>query len=272
MGELFGRRAVLQIGTRRIDALRIAFKVEKADQSEPNSSEISTWNLSATTRGAIEDETQTVILEAGYGEDISQVFSGDIRVDGISSRREGPDWITTLKGQDGGDAFRRARIQESLAAGTKLVPVLNKLASSMGVGIGNAIEKLKGGDTSGALEEFFGGATLSGQTHKVMERTLRSVGYDYSVQDGELVVTRLGEANDDEAVVLSPETGLIGSPEPGAKGLTKMRCLLQTRIRPRTKVKLETAQLNGFYLVRRMKAVGDTHGQPWYCEIEGTQI
>jgi hypothetical protein len=270
--ELFGRRAVLTIGTTRIDGLRISFTVDQTDRPEPNSSEISVYNLAETTRGLIQNQRLPLTLEAGYRDNIAQVFAGDIRKDGVSSRRDGADWITKFKALDGGEAFRNARIQEAFAAGTKLRPVLTKLAESMGVGLGNSVKKLSEGDVTGALSEFFAGATLSGKSSQEAERLFRSVGYDYSVQDGELQVTGLGEATDKTAILLSSATGLIGSPEPGAKSLTKIRSLLQPLIRPRRKLRLETESLQGFYLARKVKHTGDTHGAPWYSEIEATQL
>lgn len=270
--ELYGRRAVLTVGTTQIDGLRVIFKVNQGDKPEPNGSEISVYNLSETTRGKIQDQTLPVVLEAGYQDNISQIFAGDIRKDGVSSRRMGPDWVTTFKSLDGGEAFINSRIQESFKAGTKLGPVLKKLAQSAGVGIGNALDKLAAGDPTGALTEFTEGVTLSGRNSREMERIFRSVGYDYSVQDGQLQVTEIGKATDQTAVLLSAATGLIDSPEAGAKGLTKMRSLLQPIIRPRRKIKLETVELNGFYVARRVLHTGDTHGQPWYSEVEATQI
>ena len=270
--ELFGRRAVLTVGAVQIDGLRIAFKIAQSDKPEPNSSEITIHNLSEDTRGQIQNRELTVVLEAGYGDDIAQIFYGDIRKDGISTKRSGTDWVTTIKSLDGGEAYANARIQESFAAGTKLVPVLKKLARRTGVGLGNAIKKLSSGDASGALTEFFDGVTLSGRSSKEMDRILRSAGYDYSVQDGQLQVTSIGDATDQTAVLLSASTGLIGSPEPGAKGLTKFKSLLQPTIRPRRKVRLETEQLSGFYVVRRVMHTGDTFGEPWYSEIEATQL
>jgi hypothetical protein len=270
--ELFDRRAVLTVGTTQIDGLRISFNIDQTDRKEPNKADISVWNLSETTRGKIQDETLPVILEAGYATNVAQIFAGDIRKDGISSRRDGADWVTTLKTLDGGEAHRTARIQESFSPGTSLETVLRKLVDSAGVGLGNAIKQIKKGDVKGALTEFFGGVVLSGKTNDELGRVLRSAGYDYSVQDGQLQITELGGSTDQSAVLLSAATGLVGSPEPGAKGLTKVRSLLQPIIRPRRKLKLETTELSGFYLARKVRHTGDTHGQDWYTDIEASQL
>lgn len=261
----------MQVGTTLMDGFRVVFSIEQTDRPEPNSSEISIYNLSEDFRGRIQDRDLPVVLEAGYGNDISQVFSGQMRRDGISTRRDGPNWITTFKSLDGGDAFRNSRIQESFAAGTKLRPVLEKLARSMGVGIGNSIAKISEGDAIGTLTEFTEGTVLSGKTSSEFDRLLRSIGYDFSIQDGKLQVARLGQSTEKTAVLLSPGTGLVGSPEPGAKGLTKIKSLLQPVIRPRRLVRLETNQLSGFYICRKVKHTGDTDGPAWYSEIEATQ-
>jgi len=174
MGVLFGRRAVLQIGTVEVDGLRVSFKVEKDNKPEPNKSEVSVWNLSRDTRakmlnqtaylGPVQVQSVTLSLQVGYGNDIELIFVGDIMRDGITTVRDGGDWVTTFKSGDGADAFRSARIQESFAKGAKIADVFKRLTESLGVGMGNALEKIKKGDFKGGLTEFFGGTVWSGQS------------------------------------------------------------------------------------------------------------
>lgn len=219
MGELFNRRAVLQMGTLRVEGLRIAFKIEKDDEPEPNAGEISVWNLSRHTRARLAEQTLPVILEAGLGEDIAQVFSGDIRPRGISSGRDGPDWVTTLRAGDGTEAFRKARIQKSLKKGAKLKDGLVVLLKSFGDGAKAAIKKAVAGDFDGALEEFVDGAVFSGASGKELERLLAANGYTYSIQDGQVQVVEKDGVTPEQAILLTPDTGLVGSPEPGKEGV-----------------------------------------------------
>jgi len=278
MPELFNRRAIVYLGAEqgtlnrvKIEGLRVSFKVIKTDEPEPNDSEISVWNLAESTRGRIKDRTLPVSLEAGYGKNLALIFSGDIDPKGVSSRREGPDWITTFKASDSGEAFRTARIQESISAGAKLGPVLKKMAQSLGVKTGNSIEKLKQGDLNGAFDTFFSGVTLSGPAFKESQRLLKSSGWDMQIHNGELEVTASNQPLDLPVVLLTSSTGLIGSPEPGDKGVIRFDSLLNPEIGPRRKVDLKSKTISGLYMVKKVTLIGDTDGQQWYSQAEALQ-
>lgn len=272
MGELFDRRAVLQMGAVEIDGLRVAFKVEKTAEPEPNDAEVSVWNLSRETRAKVTQDRVPIVLRVGYGTGISQVFAGDILRDGITTVRDGSDWVTTFKAGDGAEAYRTSRVQEAFGKGAKLADVFKKTAESMGVGMGNALTKIRQGDAKGALTEFFQGAVLSGRTPDELTRVCGSLGYGWSIQDGQLQIIEKGKWTDDEAVLLAPDSGLIGSPEPGKDGITKIRSLLQPTIKPLRRVKLETRFCNGFFVVMKVTHSGDTHGNDWFSDCEARLI
>jgi hypothetical protein len=269
MGDLFGRVAWLQMGTIAVHNLRVSFIIDKSAEQEPNTAEISVWNLAGNTRALLKKQIPLYVkLVAGYDGNESQLFEGDIAPDGISSVKDGVDWVTTFRAADGLEAHRTARIQESFAKGTSIIPVITKLAQSMGVGIGNAIEKVSQGDVSGAFTTLFNGTVVSGSVPKELERLLASTGYTYSIQDGQLQIVEKGGQILLQAVHLTPDTGLIGSPEPGKDGFTKFRSLLQPKLTPRHQVQLETASLNGVYVLHRVQHNGDTHGPNWFSDCE----
>lgn len=272
MAQMFGRRAVLQMGTVEVDGLKVSFKITRDSKPEPNAGEISVWNLSRDTRAKFAEQTVPVILQAGYGDNIAQVFQGDIPTDGISTVRDGPDWVTTFRAGDGAQAFRTARVSRSFGKGTKIVDVLKKVAQDLGVGMGNAAAKLASGDLDGAVTELFGGVVLNGPVPRELDRLLRSFGYEWSIQDGELQVVERDGFTDGDAVVLTPDTGLIGSPEPGKDGFTKIRSLLQPHILPRVRLQLETEAHEGLFVVSRVVHSGDTHGDAWYSDCEARPL
>jgi hypothetical protein len=269
MGDLFGRVAWLQMGTVMVHNLRVSFTIDKDSKPEPNTAEISVWNLAANTRALLKKQIPLYVkLMAGYTGAESQIFEGDIAPDGISSVKDGPDWITTFTVGDGLGAHRSARIQESFAKGTPVTAIVTKLAKSLGVGIGNAIEKISQGDVSGALTAMINGTVVSGPVPRELERLLASTGYDYSIQDGQLQLVEKGGQIFRQVAHLTPDTGLIGSPEPGADGFTKFRSLLQPKLVPRNQVLLETATYNGIYVLDKIRHTGDTHGSNWFSDCE----
>lgn len=273
MGDLFGRVASLQMGTVLVRGLRVSFIIDKSAEQEPNTAEIAVWNLAASTRALLKEQIPLYLkLTAGYVGNDSQIFEGDIAPDGISSVKDGNNWVTSFNAADGLEAYRTARIQHSFKKGTALVPVVKKLAKSMGIGIGNAIEKLQQGDTKGALTEFVNGTTLSGSVPKELSRLLESTGYTWTIQDGQLQIVEKGGRIIREVPHLTPDTGLIGSPEPGKDKFTKFRSLLQPKLVPMHQVQLETPRTgtnyNGIYVLQRVRHNGDTHGDSWFSDCE----
>lgn len=272
MAQRFNRVARLQMGTVIVTGLRVAFKVELTPQSEPNGAEISVWNLSEATRSKLVEASVPLILEAGHVDLEGQLFSGDIQPKGITSKREGTDWITTFTAADGAFAYRQARIQRSFAKGAKVGSVLETLAKSMGLGLGKSLDKLRAGDVEGALTEFLGGTTLSGSASQEMDRLTRSLGLEWSIQNGELQVLELGTTNGAQVVKLTPTTGLVGSPEVGDKGVVKAKALLEPSLRPGRGLRLESQLLNGDFVCRKVLHQGDTHGPTWYTEVEANRL
>ena len=228
--ELFDRRAIVQMDTVKVEGLRIAFDIEKDAEPEPNPAEISVWNLAKKTRAKMLDRIIPLILQAGYVDNIEQIFIGDIRPGGVTTVRSEGDWITTFKAGDGDNAHK-ARIQESFAKGAKPKDVFRKvmekieehlsgnksLAAKIADKIADAIEAGKKGGLDAVLDEFFGGTIVSGNAIKEISQLLKSFGYGYSIQDGHQQVVEDGKWTDEDPVLLTPDTGLIGSPEPGSE-------------------------------------------------------
>lgn len=266
MALLFDRSVALTVDTLRITGLRIQFRVTKTAAPEPNTAEIVVTNLSATTRAQMRSRGARVILEAGYGDRTEVLFTGDSRR--VAQVRRGVDWESRIECGDGERAYAGAVVNESFGPGVKPADVMRRLASSLGVGVGNAVERLGKGDLSGAFTEFTQGVTLSGKSRTEMDRLTGALGLTWSIQNGELVVLKPGEATEDEAVVLSSATGLLGSPEVGEEGVVKARSLLIPGLRPKRRVLLVSDAVDGVYVVSKATFVGDTHGQSWGVECE----
>jgi len=76
---------------------------------------------------------------------------------------------------------------------------------------------------------------------------------------------------------LSPSSGLIGSPEFGAaeknKGpVVKFKSLLDGRIKPGGRVKLNSLRYTGEVRVTKLSHSGDTAGGDWYTACEGEPL
>ncbi len=275
-GELFGRTCVLDVGDTRIRDLRIAFRVTKKLTKDPNTLDVQVYNLSDSTRRKIQTKGVPVRLLAGYGENLETVFSGDVSL--VNHVHQGADWVTRLQSGDGLEKIRSARTKSSFGKGVKITDVVKKLAEDTGLSTGNLLQGLFE-VLSGRPSEYAKGASHSGQAYDLLERTVGSLGLGLSVQDGALQVHKLdGTGVGTEIVLLSVGTGLVGSPEvceeevKGTKRrVIKARSLIQQRLLPGRRVQLDSIALKGIFRVEQVQFVGDTHGEPWYAELELVQ-
>jgi hypothetical protein len=268
--QLFNRSVTLRVETLEITGLRIGFKVEKAHKKATNTCEVMVWGLSENTRKALAKQKRVrVQLIAGYVGTEAQLYAGELRV--ASSTKQGPEWITKVESGDGEHRAREARISKSFARLT-FDQMLNELAGALGVGAGNAAELAANGKFQGAIKSLTKGTVLNGQAADILDRMARSSGYEWSVQDGQLQFLEVGKALQRTAVSLTPDTGLLGSPEVGEKGVVTARSWLQPSIIPGRKVHIRSRQVNGFFRVLKLLHRGDTRGSEWYTEIEGQPV
>ncbi len=270
MTALIDRSVTAIVGTSEFAGLRMSFGVETSDKPEPNTMTLKIWNLSAASRGALGAKDLTISLDAGYVDNTEQIFLGDVEL--VSSQGEGQDRVTTIEAGDGSKGMGKARVNKSFAAGARVKDVMTHVAESMGVGIGDALSKIQSGDIKGGWSSFVSGTTVTGTAIDEMNRLTRSAGMEWFVKDNVLRVRNKGEPSPELAIVLTPTTGLIGSPEPGENGAIVAKGLIQPGYAPGRKIRIENASVDGDYLIRRVQYTGDTHGGEWYGDIEATPL
>lgn len=277
MAELLNRQFDLSVGEVGIatslpvesgfnPTLRIVFKITKSIQPEPNTADIEVWNLSKESRSLVDGAKLPVRLLVGYGTELFFLFGGDVLH--AASQKQGVDWVTKLHLQDGGKKYRGARINVSLAPGTALGDAMQIAASAIGVPTGNLATHLT--NIRGGLEKFSKGLVLSGKAEEQFDKLAQLGGYEWSIQDGQLQVLGPDELAPGQAVSLSANSGLVGTPEVGDKGLLKARALLQPGLTPGRLVVMESQSVQGPYRIQKVSYSGDSGGQDWYADIEAT--
>ncbi len=277
--------------------LSIAFNIEKSRRGHPNSCRLQVWNLNKSSRdylssislNAKQNSTGTgkgsfkkvgpqagdirISIEAGYvGIGTSLIFRGDMR-SAISERSGKGDIITTIWGEDGGHSTLTSRVQASFEPGTSYETVARFCAARMGVGIGNLPAVFTPGGIPGLKTDsytfiFDEGTTLHGWAHDELQRLLRSFGVTYSIQDGEIQCRAPGGFIPVTRVYLSPETGLVGSPEKDINGFVKCTCLIQPGLFVDGRVTIVSEDFKMDSVIRSVRYEGESHGRPWYAHIE----
>ena len=235
---------------KRIEGLRIAFRCEKTSDSSPNTLDLEIYNLSEATRSLFEEEKSTVVLEAGYIGDrtFERVFIGNIAK--VTHKRSGPDIVTTVEAEDGGNRYRNATLDRGFPPGVKLKSVFDALADSFGLNVG-FVEKIPN-------DQFANGLSITGPVRKALDDLTKKLGMQWSVQDETLQVTKTGKPTDEAAILLNKETGLVDVPSKTDKGV-QFSSLLQPRIRPGRRIKIESQAIKGEFTVTKVTHRGESH-------------
>jgi hypothetical protein len=283
---LFNRDLVLNVGGLRIASrlsdqarenlglqtgdvatiLRVVFKVTRSLKKEPNKAEITLYNLKESNRTALQERNQSTTLEAGYVDNISQLFSGDLEF--AQNKQDGRNWITALQSGDSSVAYKSAHINTSLKGPAGIGDVLRTAAKALGLGDGNLEETIANGSLRGKLTEFVNGVVLSGKAELNVDKIAKSMGLSWSIQDGQHLFLGPTQTREALAVKLTPGSGLVGSPEAGEDGVLSVRSLIQPDLLPGQKIQIQSGQVDGYFRVEKTVFTGDTRGKEWYADME----
>lgn len=252
-----------------VENLRVTFMVEKNLERKNNKGKVQIYNLAERTRAIFQRKPANLILQAGYESGIAQIYRGDVFY--ASNENPAPDWVTTVECGTGVNFTTYARSFVSMKAKADPVAMAKKLASEAGLGIANLDQ----------AKDFFGkiqsGMVLEGPTLAQIEKLAKVGGGTTrpTIQDDQLVFLRDQDALQASAIVLSPETGMIGSPEFGAPEKKRqpptitVHSVLSADLKPGGLVKVISKTGTGVYKIQRVVHKGDTHGNDWMSTIEG---
>lgn len=272
-----------------VENLRVKFEVAKTVESAPNVAVIKIYNLSPTNEARIKNEFDEVLLNAGYDGAMQLVFRGNIKH--VYRYREVNDYITEIEAGDGDKDFRKAVINETLAAGTGTGALVDRAVGTF---------KGVGGTTKGTVQVAektrLRGKVVSGNTRDVLNDVARESGANWSIQDGQLTIVSANGVLPNEAIVITAETGMLKAPEINDKGIA-VKCLMNPQLRVNGAIKLDNNGIkakrvkaqalatkrekeettpkepvrldpDGIYKVLKLTHKGDTRGQDWVSEIE----
>lgn len=269
------------------DSLRIVFDIDKDLTQQTNKSSIKVYNLSEATRKKLEVADAVCALEVGYAEDVGlrRIFLGEITY--ATTRREGPDKVTELELNDGQVAMRDTVVSLGYAAGVGGKKIVDDVAGQMGLLTQIAADV--------EFASYPAGFSFVGPGRTCLDKVMDATGATWSIQNNVLQVIMAGSSTNVRALVLSPSSGLIGSPERIVKGVTrpdeeatkkrkvkkdkkdkqagwKVRSLLAPTVNPGDLIRVESSTVTGWLKAESLKHSGDTHGGEWYTESEVIEV
>lgn len=284
----FKRRASLRIGPegqagREIRGLRMIFSISKSTDKTPNKCSLQIYNLSEDTRNLIPDEEEKngiAFLSAGYDNGDAEVLIFGGNITRVSHQLIPPDIITDIEMEDGTKEMRETKFNRSYAEGVKGSDILNDILQAFPSG--------KKSRTVQFVDTIFSkGWVHSGLARDALTKVSETLGLEWSFQNGnEIKLVGKDRTDNSTVVVVSPDTGLIGSPERINQTVRKsqkktkktkpgwsIRSLLQPLIEPGGRVSLQSRQIPNatVFRVDRVNHSGDTHGQEWTTVTEVTE-
>jgi len=258
-----------------VSGLRVSFDVHKTADKTPNKCKLEIYNLSEATRNKIR-KNQKVILKVGYSDGAKPkiIFIGNISI--YNHAKKHPEIITTIDADDGLKGQSESRVTLSHGPGAKASTILKQIVKTFP--FSDELNKINLPDV-----EYPEGFAFSGPSRFALEKVLKKMGMEWSVQNDLLKIIYEGGTDSSKAVVLKAETGLIGSPERltsdtrKAKGKDKtvkpgwrFEALINPEINPNGRVSVTSEQIpeNTIFKVVSVQHSGDTHGDNWNSTIE----
>ena len=272
------RAATLVIGSKKytLGDMNFSFEVPFEDSDEPPVATVKVMNLSENTRAGIKKD-DPVILNAGYEGDVGCILVG--KVAGLKHKWSNVDWTTTITVQPCADEILGKMINKTYKENTTALVIVQDLLNIFGVEVGKCELSInmsypRGRVCRGNLKQVLTDIVVSECKSRFIIRTTGQV-YITKADDGInngltlTTATRLLRA-DEEKVAIAVETQ-SNSQKTGEDrdddDHVSRSCLLNYGVATAEVVKIQSADLNGRFLVSKGKHVGGRTGD-WKTSME----
>lgn len=270
--DYFIRAASIQIGANIYDmgqGFNFEFEVTYYDSDQLPTATISIYNLSATTRAAI-NKNQILIINAGYHDDMGLIFLG--KISSFSHKWSGMDWCTKITATSGFSEWTTKTVHKTYAQGSRASDIVRDLLNIFGIEIGiceltkNTIYprgRICNGKLNDILQQIIvqecGSRLLIANERIIINDPTKPInqGYLLTADSGLLAVN-----GDEEA----SQTNAVGI-ESVKEKTWKRQCLLNYHLGIGNLIQVESRELNGKFIIMSVKHKGSATGN-WMTEIE----
>ncbi|WP_297428629.1 glucosaminidase domain-containing protein [Clostridium sp.] len=237
---IFGRKYRITVSDAQgngidVSQLRCTFNIVKTIQMQPNTSEITIYNLNAQTENSIMLYGSRVTVEAGYeGSQFGLIFDGDI-LQTIREKEDSTTYKLTILALDSDRAINFEIANYSIVRGQTARSVINNMISKAQypVFLGSISDKLD----SAALTR---GKAMFGKSSDYLRQIAKTYSLQYYMDDGKLNLINMEDLPEGEAFELNPESGLIGTPQQTDYGISG-QCLLNPQIKLNTLIHIDNS-------------------------------
>lgn len=260
---------------------RIQFNIDVSPGSSVSYADIRLYNLSKVSGIA---NGSSIILKAGYTDNIDAIFTGTI-TNVLREREPGaPEIITRLICRSGSAAVDRGSAQVSLGPGARVEEAIRALAREWPIPID--IDNAQFADDQPMARGYW----ADGDIPTAMDNLARDYKFDWLQHMGRMYVTKPEIKRNATAIKINQLTGMIGIPEI-TRGPNGLGVFVSAQLNPSIMVssvidlKSEFATYNtgnlylsevqpeavpvGEYNVFALRYSGDSHSDTWKVDIDG---
>ena len=248
-----------------LSGFRVIFEVAKTGTEAPNTAKIDIYNLAPTTAQKIlSGEMKRIVLQAGYESNFGVLFDGGIMASTMA--RNGTDTILSIEAGDGDEAYSYAVVTQAIASGYKQSDIAGTAVSTLKEK-GTRTEDVESIDKETVYPR---GRTLFGSTRSYARELAKTSDCQWSIQDGQVVFCKVKKTPKGRvAFLLTPKTGLIGSPTVDKDGL-KAVCCLNPQLSIYDPLVVESEFVKGTYKIVSVTHKGDNFGTTWTTEVDAS--
>jgi hypothetical protein len=256
----------------KINGLKIAFEIEKTDKPETNTAKIEIFNLSRDTHDKISVAGNHCTLKAGYADETTAaIFFGDV-VKG-TRKKSGTEYITEIEVKDGRTAVMAGQVSVSYAKDTGALTIVQDMIDALGL-------PSKGTELIPSDAKYPGAFCGIGQAADILGKVLNKYELRYTIQNEMVYILKDGEASESTGLRLSPETGLLTSPQPvsdkteetdtkkDAANKWAFRTMLFPQLIPGAACKVESVTVTSEMKITKAKFTGDNWLSDFAIDIE----
>ncbi len=273
-----------------VSDLRVVFSVKRSREAASFAT-VEIYNLTSETEQRIIEEGDRVIIEAGYegyletsadgtiqetqAKQYGKIFDGQV-VYPRRRKENNTDYVLSLLCIDGKNPLRLNFVAKTLNKGLNQRQVLQAVCdkSQTKIPTNTITQGLSG-------QKLPRGKVIFGEPKDCIGDIARGNGASYWIEDGMLNMTKLTDVAQDEAIVVTPTTGLIGTPSQTQDGAS-FRVLLNPAIGMKSLVQIKNSEIteaqtqpgtkqsaldpDWIYQVIELTHHGDTAGNDWYTD------
>lgn len=264
MSKYFKR--IIQVHTNGLtinnSKLHIEFNVSFDDDHVPNRSIINIFNLSHDTKERIK-EGQRLVLNAGYEGDVGVILDG--RISAVWSDKAGTDRATHIRVVDEEGTLSKKTVKKSYKKNVASSTIIKDIANAINL-------KLKVVDLPNDKVHKKGYST-SGKGVEAIKRIADDCGASFYPIRGEWYIRDI-KKGDNINFTLSPDTGLLGIPEPFSKKYQnkttkgfRVEALLQHKVKTASILKLNSRTVTGTFRVIGGKHIATENDFQTHLEV-----